>query len=103
MSELEGRELGCRMLPIVDGELCQPQPICPLFLFLSTEEVQVLLHFPVHNLCLTIRLWAMCRGELGRDAELLAEVCHDLRGKLQTPITDDGAREAMVLPDVEEV
>ena len=37
-SELEGRELGCRVLSVVDGELCQPQPICPMFLFFSTEE-----------------------------------------------------------------
>ena len=63
--ELEGGELGCRMLPIVDGELCQPQPICPTFLFVGTEELQILLHFSVHNLHMTIHLRVMCCGELG--------------------------------------
>ena len=100
-SELERGKLGHRVLPIVDGELCQPQPICPTFLFISTEEMQVLLHFPVHNLRLTIHLWVICCRELGRNAEPLAEVRHDLRGELRTPITNDGVREAMILPDME--
>ena len=37
--ELERGELGCRVLLIVDGELHQPQPICPTFLFIGTEEL----------------------------------------------------------------
>ena len=43
----------------------------------------------------------MCGGELGRDTKSLAEVRHDLRGELQSSITNDGAWEAMILPDVE--
>ena len=65
MSELEGREFGCRVLSVVNGELCQPQPICPTFLFFGTEQLQVLLHFSVHDFRLTIHLWVMHRGELG--------------------------------------
>ena len=42
-------------------------------------------------------------GELGRDTESLAKVRHDLRGKLQTTVTNNGARESMILPDMEEV
>ena len=100
-SELEGGELGCRVLPVVDGKLRQPQPICPMVLFIGTEEAQVLLHFSVHNLRLAIRLWVMCCGELGQDTESLAEVHHDLRGKMWALITNDGAGKAMILPDVE--
>ena len=103
MSELEGGELGRRMLSVVNGKLCQSQPICPAFLFLGTEQLQVLLYFSVHDLSLTICLWVMGRRELGRDSESLAEVQHDLQGKLQAPITNDGARESMILPDMEKV
>ena len=42
-------------------------------------------------------------GKLGRDAEPLAEICHDLRGKLRALITNDGVRKTMIFPDVEEV
>ena len=72
-----------------------------MFLFIGTEEAQVLLYFSVHNFCLTIHLGVMCCGELGRDPESLAEVRHDLQGKLRAPITNNGVRETMVLPDVE--
>ena len=101
MSELERGELGRQVLLIVDGKLHQPQPICPSFLFIGTEETQVLLHFPVHNFRLTICLRVMHRGKLGQDAELLAEICHDLQGELWTPITNNGARKTMILPDME--
>ena len=100
-SELEGRELGRRVLLIVDGELRQPQPICPMFLFFGTEEPKVLLYFSVHHLHLSICLRVMRCGELGRNTEPLAEVRHDLRGKLWTPITNNGVREAMIFPDME--
>ena len=42
-------------------------------------------------------------GELGRNSESLAEVHHDLRGELQALITNDGARESMIFPDMKEV
>ena len=102
-SELEGREFGHRVLSVINGELCQSQPIHPTFLLFCAEQSQVLLYFPIHNLCLTICLWVMHCRKLGRDPELLAKVRHDLQGKLQTPITNDGARETMILPDMKEV
>ena len=42
-------------------------------------------------------------GELGQDTESLAKVRHDLRGELQTTVTNNGVRESMILPDMEEV
>ena len=101
VSELEGGELRGQVLMVVNGKLGEAQPFRPTILFFSTEETQILLHFLVHDFGLTICLQVMHSRELGSDAESLAEVCHDLQSKLWTAIRDDGAREAMILPDVE--
>ena len=45
----------------------------------------------------------MCCGQLQSDAESLAEVIHDLQGKLWAMITDDSPRKSMILPYVEEI
>ena len=45
----------------------------------------------------------MCCGQLWSDAESLAEVIHDLQGKLWAMITDDSPRKSMILPYVEEI
>ena len=74
-----------------------------MFLFLGAEEMQVLLHFTVHNFGLTIRLWVMCGRELRGNSESLADVRHDLRGELWTTIRDNGARKSVILPDMEKV
>ena len=88
------------MLAVVNGKLGESQPFRPTVLFFGTEEAQILLHFLVHDFCLTIHLWVMCGRELGRDAEPLAEVHHDLRGELWATIRDNGVRKSMVLPDM---
>ena len=89
------------MLAIVDGELSESQPISPAFLFLGTEEPQILLNLLVHDLHLTICLRVMHSGELGGDAESFAEVSHDLQGELRTTIGDDGVGQAVILPNME--
>ena len=86
---------------VVNGKLGKSQPFRPKFLFFSTEDSQILLHFPIHDLHLTIHLWVMRHRKLRRDSESLAEICHDLRGELWTLITNNGARESMILPDME--
>ena len=101
LGKLERGELRGQVLTVVNGKLGEAQPFRPMILFFGTEEVQILLHFLIHDLRLTIHLWVMHSRELGCNAELLAEVCHDLRGKLQTAIRDDGAGKSMILPDME--
>ena len=58
-SELERGKLRGRMLSVVNGELGKTQPIRPLILLFGTEKSQILLHFPIHDFCLTIRLRVM--------------------------------------------
>ena len=78
VSELERRELCGGVLSVVNGELCQTEPIGPLSLFLHAKESQVLLNFSIHDLFLAICLRVMSCGEFWSDAESLAEVVHDL-------------------------
>ena len=58
-SELEGGELCAGMLTVVNGKLGKTQPLRPTFLFLGTEEVEVLLNLLIHDFGLTIRLQMM--------------------------------------------
>ena len=86
---------------VVNGKLGKSQPFRPKFLFFSTEDSQILLHFPIHDLHLAIHLGMMHSRKLGSNAKSLAEVCHDLQGKLQSTIRDNGVGKDMILPDVE--
>ena len=78
VSELERGELHGRVLSVVDGELCQTEPVGPLSLFFHAEEMHILLYFLIHDFHLAVCLRVMSHGQFQSDAKLLADVICDL-------------------------
>ncbi len=85
---------------VVICELCQRQPVCPIVLLMSHEDLEIGFCLLVHALCLAIGLRVVgCGGsQLNSEegGELAGEVGHEGRSL----VTDNLLWKSMVMPDM---
>ena len=92
--------LGGRVGPCVSGVLCQQQPICPLVLFCTTVQPQVLFQALIHPLALAIRLGVEGQGDVLCDAKDITKFSAEMGSEVGVAVGYDFLGEAEMREDL---